>query len=535
MSITSLSFIVFLFALLAAFFVLPEKCRWPLLLAASMFFYIYSGGITVVYIIATSILVYIATLFIQKTSEKNKAYLKEHKAELDREQKKAFKQKSKKQKRAILIAAIIGVLAFLIVFKYSRFLIEQANHVIGLFSAFTFNNEFSLIIPLGISYYTLMAIGYMADVYWGKIKAEKNYLKVLLFISFFPHITQGPISDFGQLSGELFKEHHFSYDNFSRGFQRMLWGFFKKMVIADALSPYVTQITGHFEQYTGITCIMGALLYMAQLYADFSGYMDIMCGYCEMLDIQLAENFNRPYFSKSLSELWRRWHITLGAWLRTYVYYPIAMAKWNQNLSQKCKKPLGEYASGKIAATVPLLFVWFVIGIWHDASWAYIGWGFGNAFVIILSEWLAPVYAGVKKKLHIRETAFFYRAFQVVRTFFVFTLLEIVAAVFAAGDNGFSYIKRAVTNYSLPHSLEELFPSVEGLGGQFLIMLLLALAGVGLMFIFSLLQRKKPIRDYFNKIPMFVRIVIMAAAVVLIIAFGVQASWGAGAFMYANF
>ncbi|MBR0414977.1 MAG: MBOAT family protein [Clostridia bacterium] len=535
MSITALSFVVFIFALLAIYYLLPKKFQWVVLLVASICFYIYGGFTTIIYVLISAACVFAATHLLQNQANKTKAFIKEHKAELTREEKKAVKQKSKQRRRLILTLAILFNLAFLGVFKYSHFFIDQFNAVLSIFHLAPVDNTFSLIVPLGISYYTLMAIGYMADVYWGKAQAQKNFLKVLLFISFFPQITQGPISEYNQLSGELFKEHQFTYDNFSRGFQRMLWGFFKKMVIADALAPYVTWITTYYDKFTGITCIVGALFYMFQLYADFSGYMDIMCGYCEMLDIRLAENFNRPYFSKSLSELWRRWHITLGAWLRTYVYYPIAMSKWNQTLSQKCKKPLGEYASGKIAATIPLLFVWFVIGFWHDASWAYILWGFGNAFVIILSEWLSPVYGRMKTALKIRENALPYRAFQCIRTFGIFTFLEIVAAVQVLGGNGYQYVWRAFTNHTLPRTLEELFPSVEGLGGQFLLMLLLAFFGLGLMFVFSLVQRKKPVRDYFNKIPLFLRIVIMVVTVLIIVSSGVQASWGAGAFMYANF
>lgn len=535
MNITSLSFIIFIFALWVIYYILPKKYQWILLLIASIGFYIYGGATSIIYVLLTSLSVYVATCFIEKLAIKNKLYIKENKNILSKEEKKKSKEKIKKQRRAIIVVTIIFNLAFLGIFKYSHFFIEQINSLLKIIDIGQINNTFNLIIPIGISYYTLQAIGYMVDVFWGKSKAEKNYFKVLLFISFFPQITQGPISEYNYLSRELFKEHTCTYENFSRGFQRLLWGFFKKMVVADALSPYVTTVLSGYEEYTGITCVVGALLYMFQLYADFSGYMDIMCGYCEMLDIKLTENFNRPYFSKSIAELWRRWHISLGAWLRTYVYYPVAVSKWNQRLSQKIRKPFGDYVAGKIAATVPLLFVWFSIGLWHDASWEYIGWGFGNAFFIILSVWLEPVYESTRNRLSINEKSFIFKSFQIVRTFVIFTFLEIVAAVYAMGGNGFNYIKRIFTNTSIPHSLNALFPTSKGLSNFSTIMLLLALGGLIIMFFVSLLQRKKQVRDYFNKIPIIIRIMIIALTLIVIVSFGVQNSWGAGAFMYENF
>ena len=535
MTITSLSFILFIFLLWVIYFTLPSRYQWMVLLCASIGFYLCGGVTSILYVLMTAGSVYLATVSMQRIAEKNKAFIKENKSTLTREEKKLYKNKSKKQRRRILICAIVFNFLLLGIFKYSHFIIDQVNSIMKVCGGGEFHNSFSLIIPLGISYYTLQATGYMVDVFWEKTKAEKNFLKVLLFISFFPQITQGPISEYNYLSGELFKEHAFTYDNFSRGFQRMVWGFFKKMVVADAFSPYVTTILSGYGKYSGITCVVGALLYMFQLYADFSGYMDIMCGYCEMLDIRLTENFNRPYFSKSISELWRRWHISLGAWLRTYVYYPVAVSKWNQKLSQKLNKTLGEYAAGKIAATIPLLFVWSFIGLWHDASWTYLFWGFGNAFFIIVSVWMEPVYDKIKEKLHIRESVAWYRLFQILRTFVIFTMLEVIAAVTAMGGNGFKYVIRTLTNHTMPRGLADLFPSQEGLEGQFIIMLLLAICGLILMLIVSLVQRKKEVRDYFNKMPVFLRILIMIGFVIIIASSGVQASWGAGAFMYANF
>ena len=414
-------------------------------------------------------------------------------------------------------------------------MIAQWNAATAIFGLKPVSNSFSLIVPLGISYYTLQSTGYLADVFWGKSKAQKNYFKLLLFICFFPQITQGPISTYNELSVELYKEHRFDYTHFSQGFQRMLWGFFKKMVIADVFSPYVTEILSGYKNYSGMTLWIGAFLYMFQLYADFSGYMDIMCGYCEMLDIRLTENFKRPYFSKSIGEFWRRWHISLGAWLRSYVYYPIAMSGWNQKIAQKTSKKFGSKFASNLSASIPLIFVWLFIGLWHDASWAYVLWGLGNAIFIISFVWLEAFYEKTKEKLRINQKSFLFRAFQVIRTFLIFMFLEIVAAVAALSGNGFEYVKKMFIGSFSRVSFSALLPQVREESVTSVLMLVFALAGLATMFIISLLERKRDFRYYFNKIPLLLRIMILVGITFIIIVFGVQASWGAGAFMYANF
>lgn len=535
MTITSLSFIVFISVSIIIYYVFPDRFRWIVLLLTSIAFYLFAGITSVIYIIFSALSIYGIALILQSITIKSKKYIKENKDILTKEQIKGYKKGIKTKKRLFLVSGILFNLLFLIVFKYSHFLINIVNPIVKGLGFEGINNSFSLLIPLGISYYTLQAIGYLANVYWGKRTAEKNFFKILLYISFFPSITQGPINDYEYITSEIYKPHRFTYSTFSNGFQRAVWGFFKKMVVADAISPYVTTILSHYRDYSGLTCAVGALLYMAQLYADFSGYMDIMCGCCEIMDIRLTENFIRPYFSKSIAELWRRWHISLGQWLKNYIYYPIAVSTFNQKLSQKTTKVFGSNAAGKLAATVPLVFVWSVVGIWHDASWEYILWGFGNAAFIISAVWLENVYNHMKAKLHINEKSFVFKIFQIIRTFVIFTVLETVAAVASMGGNGFSFIMKPLLNPSIPTSLEGLFPSTEGLGGQFGIMLAIALFGICLMFAFSIIQRKRSLRYVFNKIPYFVRIFILAVAVIIIATSGVQSSWGAGAFMYANF
>lgn len=535
MSITSLTFLIFIFITLFVYYIVPKRIQWVILLLSSLFFYYVCSNIGIIYVFITSLSIYIGCLLFENIDVSTKTYIKNNKSTLTKEAKKEYKAKAKKKKQLVLILALIINFSLLVIFKYSHFFITQINAVISIFNLKTINNTFSIIAPLGISYYTLQATGYLIDVFWGKTVREKNFFKTLLFVSFFPQITQGPINDFEELSKDLFSSHKLSYQNYSYGFQRLLWGFFKKMAIADFLSPYVTEGLSNYNNYSGTTCLICALLYMIQLYADFSGYMDIMCGYCQMLGIKLSENFNRPFFSKSVTEFWRRWHITLGAWLRKYVYYPVAFSKWNIKLSKHTKKRFGDFFSRQLLSTIALLFVWLFIGLWHDASWTYIMWGLGNAFFIITSLWFSPLYEKMKLKLKINEKSKGFKMFQISRTFVVLMLLEVIAAVSALSGNGFKYFAKVFTDVSLSLNIFNLLPNVSSGSNLTIINLFIAFAGVCLMFISSLLQRRRPIRYYFNKLPLFVRILIMSCAIILIASFGVEATWGAGAFMYANF
>ena len=289
-----------------------------------------------------------------------------------------------------------------------------------------------------------------------------------------------------------------------------------------------------YAGYAGIAILLGAFLYLIQLYADFSGYMDIMCGFCEMLGIRLTENFSRPFFSKSISEYWRRWHISLGRWFRKYVYYPIGVAPWNLKLGKACRGVLGKHAASCLPPTVALLVTWFCTGLWHGASWGYIVWGLLNGLFIILSLWLAPVYERTRALLHIREDSRLWRALRILRTFTLVALLEVLPEVGTLGD-GLHFWSCILANWRLPQGLAELLPFVYLRNFNRTIGFLVAMACVLLMFVLSLMQRRRPVRASFNALPMGVQVVALAAMLLLILSFGVQASWGAEGFMYANF
>ena len=523
MSLTSTYFIIFMLILVPVYYLVPKKIQWFVLLAASLVFYAFGGLFNIFYVLFTSLTVYCGTRFMDKLNNKQKEYLKANKENLSRDEKKAYKAKIKSKRKTVMLCSILLNLAVLVFFKF----LYPFNSLLSYFG----KDALSIIMPLGISYYTLQAIGYAVDVYWGNAECEKNYLKVLLFVSFFPQVTQGPISDFKQLSNELFTEHEFTYKNYSWGFQRLIWGFFKKMVIANLMLPYVKNLFENYASYSGLTLFIGIFVVMVQLYADFSGYMDIVCGVCEMLGIKLSENFNGPFFSKSLSEFWRRWHITLGAWFKKYVFFTVGTSRLANSISGKVKNKFGADAGEKTVSTVALLAIWFSIGIWHSVNLPFVLWGLLNGVIMIISVWLEPVYTSVKSKLHINDKAKPWKLFQMARTFTLVSALEVFSDAGTLKDGTGYLVQIFKSALGIPKSFAQLFPYVENrLNFGYLF--------IGLVFIlaFSIVGRQKTVRVYFNKIPIIVRILILSVVFFLIIIIGVPIIIeNGGGFLYEQF
>lgn len=520
MSLTSTYFLILAVLLVPIFYLVPKKVQWYVLLAASLVFYVFSGWTNIFYVLFATASAYFATLFMTKLKDKQSAYIKANKESLTKEEKKAYKQKIKSKRKAVMLVCVILNLCILLFFKVFLRLKESVAYLDAL----------NIIVPLGLSYFTLQTIGYVVDVYWNNVEAEKNPLKLLLFVSFFPQMTQGPISDFKQLTGELFKEHTLTYENFSWGFQRLMWGFFKKLVVANLMSPYVKDLFANYASYSGITLFIGMFVVMIQLYADFSGYMDIVCGLCEMLDIKLAENFNTPFFSKSLSEFWRRWHITLGAWFKKYVFFTVGTSRFASFISKKTKGKFGSDAAEKTVSTVALLAIWISIGAWHSLYLTFVLWGLFNGLIMIFSVWMEPVYTKIKTALHIKESSKWFNFFRMARTFTLVSALEVFSDIGSLMD-GIYYFKCLFLNVFVPKSIFEIMPYTEDK-----INMMMLYGGLLLIFAFSVIRLRNDVRCYFNKIPDWVRAVILAGLFVTLFFVGVMLlTTTEGGFMYANF
>lgn len=411
MSYTSVEFLLFTIGCVLVYYSTPKKGRWGVLLAASLGFYAIAcksrPGI-MAFILMTALTTYGGGRLLGSYIDKTDKTLKENKKTWDKTQKDAFKASVTKRKKLICASVLVinfGVLCFL---KYYNML------------AVTFGGPaLRLFLPLGISFYTFQSMGYIIDIYRKKYSPERNFLKLLLFVSFFPQIIQGPISFYSNLSGQLYEGHDFDFNNLKQGVLLVAWGFFKKMVIADTLVGGINLVANAHAEYSGTYVLTAALFYALQLYADFSGGVDISRGVSQIFGIDLAENFKRPYISRSISEYWRRWHITLGAWLKEYLFYPIAMSKTFMNFSKWLKKHFGMKIAKVLPVSIASLITFVIIGIWHGANWKYAAFGIWNGGIIMISTLLEERFGKWKTALKIKDTNKLFIAFQVVRTFFI--------------------------------------------------------------------------------------------------------------------
>ena len=550
---TSLNFIFFVLVTMLFYFALPlKKQKWTVLLAASMFFYAVAGYRFAYYILFTSLCTYLIALWIEKVSIASKATLKSKKGEWDRNQKKAFKNRTKVQMRLIMTLALVinfGILAFL---KYYDFFAGSLNDILGSFGIGFSAATLNLALPIGISFYTFQSMGYIIDVYREKTPAQKNPLKMLLFVSFFPQIIQGPISIYDQLAHQLYEPHKFDFTRVKHGMELILWGFMKKLIIADraaiairTVSPTVggeislSNAISTYSSYSGTTLTVVILLYAIQLYADFSGGIDISRGVAQIFGIDMIDNFKRPYFSKSINEYWRRWHISLGAWLKNYLFYPIAMSGVFLNASKKMKGTrFGKTAAGShIAKVLPTsvasLIVFLVVGIWHGADWKYVAFGIWNGAIIMLSILLQPVFDIIVDKLHIRRESLWYSLFQIFRTFIV-VLVGYVFDVAPSFATGMETIGKFFTDQNFVQAFDEL----QGLGLILPDVIVIAIATV-FLFIISLIQERHAdtnIRTMLDSKPFILRFILIYLGVMAVIIFGIYGSgYSAADFVYMQF
>lgn len=395
------------------YFLLPKKFKPYYLLVVSLGFYLQHTPKNIVFLIVTSLSVYFASRYFNSLDEKSKSAIQE-----SPENRKAINADKNRKKKTLLIIVIVLNLASLVYFKYTNWIINILNKI---FSMQRFN-ALELILPLGISFYTFQAIGYLIDVYRGKYKAERSYLNVLLFLSYFPQVIQGPIGRYDSLMPQLLADNKFDYDRTVSSLFLILWGYFKKLVIAEALAPLVNEILSNYETYQGLYIFIAIFLYSIQIYCDFSGGIDIISGISEIIGIKLDQNFNRPFFSKSLDEFWRRWHMSLGSWMRDYVFYSIAFSPKFAKITRRLRKSENKRLAKLLPSAVASFIVFFCVGIWHGSSFKYIAFGLYNGTIITASLLLEPYYETWKTKLNIDSNKFGWRMFQVMRTLFLCTI-----------------------------------------------------------------------------------------------------------------
>lgn len=340
MIFNSFDFLVFFIAICILFFALKPKYRWILLLAGSYFFYMYWRWELIFLIIASTFIDYYCGL---KMSQKT----------------------DKRDKRPYLWISIFSNLSILLFFKYFDFFLDSINIVSG--SDF---NMLNLILPMGISFYTFQTLSYSIDVYRGKISGERHLGKFAVYVTFFPQLVAGPIERAEHLLPQ-FKENNtrFTYENFVLGGTQIVIGLFKKVAVADLLSIYVDTIYSNYEVHTGLTLAFATYVFAIQVYCDFSGYSDIAIGTAKILGYDLMDNFKAPFFSISITEFWRKWHISLSTWLRDYLYIS-----------------LGGNRRGVVMTHFNIIFTMFICGLWHGAAWTYVVWGTLQGLILSIEK-----------------------------------------------------------------------------------------------------------------------------------------------------
>lgn len=528
MSFTTLYFFAFLAAALVGYYIIPKKYRWVWLLIVSYGYYFVSSVKCSLFMVYATAVIYICGILLDKVIKQSAGYLKDNKETLTKDEKKAHKEIVKKKKRIILAAGCILNFGMLAVVKYTNFALENVNAVLSAAGKETIPLT-EWVLPLGISFFTFQSVSYVIDVYQGKYEAEKNPFRLGLFVSFFPQLLQGPIGRFNRLAPQLFNGNELDIKNLQFGLQRILWGIAKKIIIADRAAVVVNEVFNNYEMYGGFIYIWAVLMYSVQLYMDFSGGMDIVIGTASMFGITMDENFRQPYFSKSIGEFWRRWHITLGAWMKDYIFYPMSLSKWMNRFSKWGRKHFGDYFGKALPICVSDIFIFFIVGVWHGASWKFVAYGLYNGFIMAISSLLKPVYEKGFKITHINPSCKAWQIFQIIRTFILTNIgwyfdmgLSLTAALIM--------IKYSVVSFSFSQFTDG---SMMMLGLEMRDYIVIA-AGCIVVFIISVLKEKGVnIRESVAGKALPVRWIVYYALIIAIFIFGYTN--GVSSFIYANF
>ena len=387
---------VFLPLCLAAYQIAPQRWRKRVLLAFSYLFFWLLSRELIIYLLGTTVFVHCIGIWLEWLKSEQKAEL----LTADRSEKKRIKSIYQKRSRHVLTFGVLMLLGTLAYLKYYNFFASNVNGIFGGILPFTIEQK-NILMPVGISFYTLQAIGYMADVYWGKIRAEENMEKTALFMAFFPQIMEGPICRYQDTCDTLYEGRPLQMNNLTDGYIRIFWGLFKKTVIADRLAIGVDAIFGNYASYSGSMIIFAAVAYTIQLYMEFSGCMDIIIGSGQLFGVKLPENFRQPFSAQSAAEFWRRWHITLGTWFKTYIFYPVSMSSPVKKWNQYGRKHFGKYITMLGTSAIALFPVWICNGLWHGARWSYIFYGMYYFSLILVGIAVEPVRDRILKILHI--------------------------------------------------------------------------------------------------------------------------------------
>lgn len=496
--------------------------KYILLLGSLGFFFLISGKL-LVFLLLTILSAWGFGLWLAKIHKQRAAATKA----AEKSERKAIKQAYLVRSRLVLGLAALLHIGTLLVLKYSGFFMENVNALLGLALPVP-----AFALPIGISFFTLQAFSYLFDVYRGTQEADRNVFRIALFMAFFPQIVEGPICRYSQTAHQLWDVKAITYDNLTLGLQRILYGMMKKMVVADRLNMFVGAVFSDYANLEGGIIAIAAVCYTIQLYMDFSGAMDAVTGTAQIFGVTMPENFQRPFFSRTISEFWTRWHISLGTWFKDYIFYPVTMSKPMKNLTSAARKRIGNHFGPLVAGSIALFCVWFSNGLWHGAAWSYIFFGMYHFVLILSGNLAAPGAKWLHQKLHIHPDNRAFQLFQILRT----CLLVVIGELFFRAEGlaaGFAMFFRMVTDFRFSTVNVELLKTLSIDPMDFLIV------GVTLAIVFlvSLMnERGIIVRNALQKQPTAIRWAVLYALIFYIIIFG---AYGKGYVpvdpMYANF
>ena len=521
MQFTSFSFLLLVACSLILYYRLPKGRRWGCLLAASYVFYFFAGAEYLFFILYTTAVTYFTAVWMQRMTDKERAYLDANRDE-SKEVRKAYKAKEKKRRFRVLTGGLLLGFGMLAVLKYTSFVLSTVNTLgAGLKIP-------DLLLPLGISFYTFQSMGYLIDVYRAKAEAERNPLKLALFVSFFPQLLQGPISRFGDLAPQLLEGHDFSVFNLRSGLVRAVWGYFKKVVVADTAMIAVRALV--LQEKRGAYVLLLILLYSVVIYGDFTGGIDITIGVAELFGIRLKENFDRPFSSKSVKEYWNRWHITMGSWFTDYVFYPLSVCRSMQRFSKWSRAKLGQAVGKRLPVYLATAVTWFLTGLWHGAGWNFIVWGMLNCLLILVSQEMQPLWLKWHRAAPRLVASRGWGIFQATRTFLLMGLIRSLDCYRKVGLT-FRLWWSMLTEFRLGELLNDGWKKLGLDGGDWLVLAV----GIFVMFVASQLGKKEPIRHRLARRPVMLCGVLMLGVIVILIFGTYGIGYDAGDFIYVQF
>ena len=479
MLFNSIQFLIFFPVVTFLYFSLPHKYRWFMLLMASCYFYMSFIPVYILILFFTTTIDYIAAILIEDASgRKRKLYI------------------------TLSLISNIGVLAF---FKYYNFFVENINYFFSLINIEHSASYLSIILPIGLSFHTFQAMSYTIEVYKGNQKAERHYGIFALYVMFYPQLVAGPIERPQNLIAQFYEKHYFDYDRVIDGLKLMLWGLFKKTVIADRLTLFVDQVYSNPQNYEGISLIIATIFFAFQIYCDFSGYSDIAIGSAQVMGFKLMTNFNRPYFSKSISEFWKRWHISLSTWFKDYLYIS-----------------LGGSRVGKYRLYFNLFVTFLVSGFWHGANWTYIIWGGLNGFYLIFSILTSDIRKKIAHLTGISNYPRIHNYYQILITFSLTCFAWVFFRAESITDAVYIITHMFTGLEKIPLYLSDVdyFKQYLALGQRKWEFLLAVLSIVALETV-HLIQRKNRLREFIKSKPVYIRWSIYYGTIMVILIFGV--------------